>query len=68
MPRPKLEESDPELAAQIVGLVHKLGINRAADVTGISKTTVKAMLRRLDLFWVVRNGALNRALVRVLKL
>lgn len=38
----------------------------AVEVIGISKNTLKAMQRREDLVWLVRDGALNRKLMRVL--
>ena len=63
--RPRLEHTNLQLASYAVELVYRIGIKRAAKATGISKNTLKAMLRRLDLYWIVKDGALNRKLMRV---
>ncbi|MBI5688311.1 MAG: hypothetical protein HZC54_24830 [Verrucomicrobia bacterium] len=66
MARPRLEESNPQLAIRVLELAAGIGIKPAAAALGISKNTVRALVRRQDFGWVVSLGAGNRAMMRIL--
>ena len=64
--RPRLEEANPRLAIRAMKLATSFGIKKGAEIAGISKNTMKAMLKRRDMMWLVRCAALDRKLARVL--
>ena len=52
MARPRLEVANPQLAGRALHLAMQIGIKPAAYAVGISKNTMRALLRRNDLNWL----------------
>jgi len=65
--RPRLEETNEELAIRAVKLAFELGIKPAARATGISKNTVRALLVRQNALGLFHNCATARRIWKQLK-
>lgn len=66
MTRPRLEDSNPELAQRALERSMQIGIKFAAAEVGISKNTLRRLLRENDLNDICRMCAIDRKIMRTL--
>lgn len=66
MARPRLEESNPQLVMRALELSMQMGIKPAAAMVGISKNTLRRLLRENDLNDVCKMCAIDRKIMRTL--
>lgn len=66
MARPRLEDSNPQLAIRALEWSMQMGIKPAAAMVGISKNTLRRLLRENDLNKVCRMCAIDRKMLRTL--
>lgn len=64
MARPRLEESNPQLVMRALELSMQMGIKPAAAAVGISKNTLRRLLRENDLNDICRMCAIDRKIMR----
>ena len=60
MARPRFEDVNPQLANWACEMAIREGIQPAAAKLGISKNTLKDLLKRKNMIWQARNAALSR--------
>ena len=64
MARPRFEEVNPQLAIWACEMAIQDGIQPAAAKLGISKNTLKGLLKRKNMIWTARNAARTRKVER----